>query len=164
LALTHPASNPKRFALCGSARIVNASALYPWPKGTGFYGCFLINVFRRSCPMVPILDRPGGQSLLLSQIEQVYNNGFQSSIAPEGNRYYYLRSSRCITMGSNPRSPRRAIATQDRSVLIKKNGCSNPRSPRRAIATPTQPITFQQQLSSNPRSPRRAIATFYKCV
>jgi hypothetical protein len=24
--------------LCGSARIVDASALYPWPKGTGFYG------------------------------------------------------------------------------------------------------------------------------
>jgi hypothetical protein len=38
LASTHPASNPKRFALCGSARIANASTLYPWPKGTGFYG------------------------------------------------------------------------------------------------------------------------------
>jgi hypothetical protein len=40
LASAHPASNPKRFALCGSARIANASAFYPWPKGTGFYGYF----------------------------------------------------------------------------------------------------------------------------
>ena len=59
---------------------------------------------------------------------------FQSSIAPKGNRYagsYRRESAKC---SSNPRSPRRAIATRISSE-VRRLRCSNPRSPRRAIAT-----------------------------
>jgi Uma2 family endonuclease len=70
LALTHPASTPRRFALCGSARIVNASALYPWPKGTGFYGCFLINLLTLLLPTI----RANGYRINLADVKLLVNS------------------------------------------------------------------------------------------
>ena len=108
---------------------------------------------------------------------------FQSSIAPKGNRYVRrCNSASCSVPSSNPRSPRRAIATSTKPLSISKPDGSNPRSPRRAIATRILDLTrtlllFQSSIApkgnryihaiqdssyldgSNPRSPRRAIAT-----
>ena len=44
---------------------------------------------------------------------------FQSSIAPKGNRYFLTTLAIILALGSNPRSPRRAIATEN-SVLLTR--------------------------------------------
>ena len=111
---------------------------------------------------------------------------FQSSIAPKGNRYLPTTKGSNAIKSSNPRSPRRAIATR-KLYGFESPKRSNPRSPRRAIATgdhhgrsdayrefqssiapkgnryTNKGDVAQWQRSSNPRSPRRAIATKYRC-
>ena len=44
---------------------------------------------------------------------------FQSSIAPKGNRYYVTLEEAVTLLGSNPRSPRRAIATSTPNSFLR---------------------------------------------
>jgi hypothetical protein len=67
LALTHPASNPKHKVLCGSARIANASALYPRSKETRFYGYFDNKQYVQSYQLADLIkpDEEDPEKLLL---------------------------------------------------------------------------------------------------
>ena len=102
------------------------------PKGNRYF-----NWWGVSTPswIVPILDRPEEQSLPAFSIELVKCSRVPILDRPEGQSLRYTKTR-----------------------LFSRINCSNPRSPRRAIAT----ILFRfhcRYLRSNPRSPRRAIAT-----
>ncbi len=82
------------------------------PKGNRYN--FAQNAKTKS--RVPILDRPEGQSLRICFSFRLNIDLFQSSIAPKGNRYQSAQIIRSRKPGSNPRSPRRAIATTNKRV------------------------------------------------
>ena len=108
---------------------------------------------------VPILDRPERQSLPGS-VSKINNSSAVPILdRPERQSLPTGAGKTACFSSSNPRSPRKAIATQDFGYLPDRNICSNPRSPRKAIATSWAMRSLSLPVGSNPRSPRKAIAT-----